>query len=147
MVEAALRARWPGIKIETKIVKTKGDKSRSTAGFVDSGAIGTESLNPAAGRKGLFTAEIERALLTDAIDIAVHSAKDLPSALDAGTEIAAVLPRAPVTDVLISLDAYDLGSIPLKGTVATGSVRRQHQLLWKRPDLKIVPLRGNVPTR
>jgi hydroxymethylbilane synthase len=147
MVESALRARWPSLNIETKIIKTSGDEN---AGNADAGyvaAIKIEWVNPAAGRKGLFTAEIERALLTEAIDIAVHSAKDLPSVMGVGTEIAAVLPRADANDVLVSLEPYNLDSIPPKGTVATGSVRRQHQLRWKRPDLNMVELRGNVPTR
>jgi hydroxymethylbilane synthase len=95
----------------------------------------------------LFTAEIERALLAGDVDLAVHSAKDLPSELTAGTEIAAVLPRAPVDDMLVSIMPWDLHSLPADGIVATGSVRRKHQLRWKRPDLEIVDLRGNVPTR
>src|SRR5205814_5434888 len=71
----------------------------------------------------------------------------LPSKLAPNTEIAAVLPRAPVDDVLVATTPCDLNSLPGDGIVATGSVRRQHQLRWKRPDLEIVDLRGNVPTR
>src|SRR5207253_10724719 len=99
------------------------------------------------GRKGLFTGAIERALLADEIDFAVHSAKDLPSRLAPRTEIGAVLPRAPADDVLVATTPCDLTSLPRDGIVATGSVRRLHQLRWKRPDLEIVDLRGNVPTR
>src|SRR6266566_3212876 len=86
LVEQALREKWPDLSIETKIVRTKADESRSRSGASPH------------GRKGLFTAEIERALLAGDVDLAVHSAKDLPSELTAGTEIAAVLPRAPVAD-------------------------------------------------
>src|SRR5213595_1369384 len=119
--------------IETKIIVTHGDN----ATVVD--------LN--AGRKGLFTAEIERALLAREVDVAVHSAKDLPSQTNPAAQIAAVLPRAPINDVLISKYSGGLTSVPCGATVATGSVRRQRQLHWKRADLKVVDLRGNVPTR
>ncbi len=137
MVSDGLRARWADLTVETKIITTSGDENnRKIRDSVQS-----------AGRKGLFTAEIERALLAGAVDLAVHSAKDLPSELTAGTEIAAVLPRALVDDVLISIMPWDLHSLPANGIVATGSVRRKHQLRWKRPDLEIVDLRGNVMTR
>src|SRR4029077_6942699 len=123
----------PNVTIETKIIITRGDNAK----VVD--------LN--AGRKGLFTAEIERALLAGQVDVAVHSAKDLPSQTSPGAQIAAVLPRAPINDVLISKHSGGLGSVPYGATVATGSVRRQRQLHWKRPDVKVVDLRGNIPTR
>jgi hydroxymethylbilane synthase len=95
----------------------------------------------------VFTAEIERALLAREVDIAVHSAKDLPSEASSDAEIAAVLPRASMDDALVSKHPGGLTSLPEVATVATGSVRRKHQLLWKRPDLKLIDLRGNVPTR
>jgi hydroxymethylbilane synthase len=95
----------------------------------------------------LFTAEIERALLARDIDMAVHSAKDLPSEINPDAEIAAVLPRASVDDVVVSKHSGGFASLPQGAAVATGSVRRKHQLLWKRSDLKVVDLRGNVPTR
>jgi hydroxymethylbilane synthase len=134
MVANALRAKWAGLQLLIKIIKTTGDESsRPPDAF--------------AGRKGLFTAQIERALLARRIDVAVHSAKDLPSSLTSGTDIAAVLPRAPFDDLLVSLGGYDLQSLPHDGIVATGSVRRRHQLRWKRPDIDVVDLRGNVPTR
>ena len=133
LVEKAIRTAHPSVTIETKIIVTRGDNAK----VVD--------LN--AGRKGLFTAEIERALLAGEVDVAVHSAKDLPSQTTPGAQIAAVLPRAPINDVLVSKNYGGLASLPSGATVATGSVRRQHQLNWKRADLKIVDLRGNVPTR
>jgi hydroxymethylbilane synthase len=135
MVIEQLKERWAGLTIKTKIIKTRGDDRE----------IAIEDLR--AGRKGLFTGEIERALLAHDVDLAVHSAKDLPSSLATGTQIAAVLPRAPVDDVLVSIVPFKLESLPRNGIVATGSVRRQHQLRWQRPDLEIVDLRGNVPTR
>src|SRR5256714_8856281 len=133
LVEKAIRTAHPSVAIETKIIVTRGDDAK----VVD--------LN--AGRKGLFTAEIERALLAGEVDAAVHSAKDLPSQTNPGAQIAAVLPRAPINDVLISKYSGGLTSVPCGATVATGSVRRQRQLHWKRADLKVVDLRGNVPTR
>src|SRR6266852_5425323 len=135
VVVDGLQSRWADLKIETKIIRTRGDQRRSRI------------VDVRAGRKGLFTGEIERALITREIDLAVHSAKDLPSALTPGTEIAAALPRAPVDDVLVATSPCDLHSLAADGIVATGSVRRKHQLRWKRPDLEIVDLRGNVPTR
>jgi hydroxymethylbilane synthase len=135
MVSDGLRARWTELAVETKIIRTSGDQQA------------TATVTGSAGRKGLFTGEIERALLAQDVDLAVHSAKDLPSELSAGTEIGAALPRAPADDVLVTIEQWDLNSLPMSGIVATGSVRRKHQLRWKRPDLEIVDLRGNVPTR
>ena len=133
LVEKAIQKMWPEAKIETKILATQGDKATV--------------IDPRAGRKGVFTAEIERALLAGEVDVAVHSAKDLPSKTSPDAEIAAVLPRAPMDDVLVSKQRGGLASLPHGATVATGSVRRRHQLLWKRADLDIIDLRGNVPTR
>jgi hydroxymethylbilane synthase len=133
LVEKAIRRAHSNVAIETKIIITRGDDAK----VVDF----------AAGRKGLFTAEIERALLACDVDVAVHSAKDLPSHPQRGAQIAAVLPRAPINDVLISKHSGGLDSLPNGATVATGSVRRQRQLRWKRADFKVVDLRGNVPTR
>lgn len=135
LVVDALQARWADLKFEIKVVKTRGDDKKTAIADVR------------AGRKGLFTSAIERSLVQKRIDLAVHSAKDLPSKLAPRTEIAAVLPRAAVGDVLVATSSSDLESLAKDGIVATGSVRRQHQLRWKRPDLEIVDLRGNVPTR
>jgi hydroxymethylbilane synthase len=147
MVADRLSARWSDLTIETKIITTLGDESGATVSVAASTDSQARRLRHLAGRKGLFTGEIERALVAGDVDVAVHSAKDLPSQLVPGTQIAAVLPRASVDDVLVSLGRYDLHSLPIDGIVATGSVRRKHQLHWKRPDLEIVDLRGNVPTR
>ena len=133
LVEKAIQDTHLDVTIETKIIATKGDRARV--------------VDPRAGRKGLFTAEIERALLAGEVDVAVHSAKDLPSEMSLGTEIAAVLPRAPLNDVLASKHPGGFAALPPGAIVATGSVRRRHQLLWKRADLDIIDLHGNVPTR
>jgi porphobilinogen deaminase len=133
LVEKAIGSAHPNVTVETKIIVTRGDNPKD--------------LDLHAGRKGLFTAEIERALLAGEVDVAVHSAKDLPSESGPGAQITAVLPRAPVNDVLISKHSSGLASLPYGATVATGSVRRQRQLQWRRPDLNVVNLRGNVPTR
>jgi hydroxymethylbilane synthase len=125
LVVDRLQARWAGLKFEIKVIKTRGDDAKTAIRDVR------------AGRKGLFTGAIERALLRKEIDLAVHSAKDLPSRLALGTEIAAVLPRAAVGDVLVATTPCDLNSLAADGIVATGSVRRKHQLRWKRPDLEI----------
>jgi hydroxymethylbilane synthase len=130
MVEAALRQTRPDLEVVTQIISTRGDVRTA------------EPLDPRAGRKGLFTGEIERALAAGEIDVAVHSAKDLPSEMTEGLELGAVLPRAAVEDVLIRKESGEA-----KGAIATGSLRRQYQLRWKYAEVEIVDLRGNVPTR
>jgi hydroxymethylbilane synthase len=134
LVADALRRAWPELDIETQIITTRGDERKA------------ELLDPRAGRKGLFTGEIERALVAGEIDLAVHSAKDLPSEATPGLELRA-LPRAAVEDVLICKSSGGLASLRPNAIVATGSVRRQHQLRRQRPDLEVIDLRGNVPTR
>lgn len=130
MVEAALRRACPELQIATRLISTRGDVRTA------------EPLDPRAGRKGLFTGEIERALAAQEIDIAVHSAKDLPSAMTAGLKIGAVLPRAAVEDVFVTKS-----NSASAGTIATGSLRRRCQLRWKYQEADVVDLRGNVPTR
>jgi hydroxymethylbilane synthase len=129
-VAQALRAAWPDMENVIQVIATRGDQRV------------TVPLHPRAGRKGLFTTEIEQALAAGEINVAVHSAKDLPSEMTAGLEIGAVLPRAAPEDVLIR-KTQDQGGT----AIATGSVRRRHQLQWKKPGVEIVDLRGNVPTR
>jgi hydroxymethylbilane synthase len=133
LVEKAIRSAHPNVTIETKMIVTRGDDAKVVDLY--------------AGRKGVFTAEIERALLAGDVDVAVHSAKDLPSETSVSAQIAAVLSRAPINDMLISKRDGGLASLPCRATVATGSVRRQRQLHWQRADLALVDLRGNVPTR
>ncbi len=135
LVEAALRPLLGGQPLEVRVIRTRGDER---------GAVPAEEM---AGRKGMFTAEIERALAAGEVDLAVHSAKDLPSAMGDEFRLAAVLPRAATEDLLLARQAVALETLAHGATVATGSVRRQRQLRWQRPDLLLADLRGNVPTR
>jgi hydroxymethylbilane synthase len=134
MATEALRRAWPELEIGTEIIATRGDERK------------TEPIDPRSGRKGLFTGEIERVLAAGGIDIAVHSAKDLPSETTSGLEVCAVLPRAAVDDLLIRKQSDGI-ALRTGAIIATGSVRRQHQLRWNQPGVKAVDLRGNVATR
>ena len=100
-----------------------------------------------AGGKGLFTKEIEQALIAGAIDMAVHSAKDMPTVLPAGLVLAGFLPREDARDAFISRKAESLRALPPGASVGTASVRRQAMVKRFRPDLEVVTLRGNVETR
>src|ERR1041384_4014475 len=100
-----------------------------------------------AGGKGLFTKEIEEALLARTIDLAVHSAKDMPPMLPEGLLLAACLPREDVRDAFISRKAARLSDLPRGAVVGTASLRRQAMVKRLRGDLSVVPLRGNVETR
>jgi hydroxymethylbilane synthase len=99
------------------------------------------------GGKGLFAKEIEEALIAGHIDLAVHSLKDLETWLPAGLAIACVLPRDDPRDAFLSMKATSLAALPQGARVGTASLRRQAQLLRRRPDLKILPIRGNANTR
>jgi len=100
-----------------------------------------------AGGKGLFTKEIEEALLAGEIDLAVHSMKDMPTVLSAGLTLVCYLPREDVRDAFISPKAPSLDQLPGGAVVGTSSLRRQAQVMRLRPNLRVVPLRGNVETR
>lgn len=121
-----------GVAIE--VIKTSGDRiqDRNLAEI---------------GGKGLFTKEIEEALLGRRVDLAVHSMKDMPTVLPSGLCLAVALPREDARDVLISTDATTLAALPQGTIVGTSSLRRRAQLLHRRPDLRIVDFRGNVDTR
>ncbi|MGF1656856.1 MAG: hydroxymethylbilane synthase [Verrucomicrobiales bacterium] len=118
------------------IISTRGDRE------VDSTAQQVGILNP-----GIFTKELEISLLDGKIDLAVHSVKDMPSLMDHQLCLAGFLPREDWHDVLITRNGSHLADLPEGAVVATGSVRRRAQLLARRPDLQIVGIRGNVPTR
>jgi len=133
MVEEALARTRPFVKVATEIIRTRGDH----------GHVTSSELDRTKGRKGIFTAELERALVEKRIDVAVHSAKDLPSEMDNALAITAVLPRGAVEDLLLRKST---AHAPV-ATIATGSVRRQRQMSWSNPAARIVGLRGNVPTR
>jgi hydroxymethylbilane synthase len=120
--------------IEIKVIRTTGDKIQDRP-LAD------------AGGKGLFTKEIEEALLARAIDLAVHSSKDMPTVLPAGLVLSAFLPREDARDALVSHKSKTLRELPAGAIVGTASLRRQALLKRLRPDLGIVPLRGNVETR
>jgi hydroxymethylbilane synthase len=138
MVRSALVAAEPGLApddaVLIRIIKTTGDHilDRPLAEI---------------GGKGLFTREIDDALLAGAVDIAVHSMKDVPTVLPDGLVIAAMLPRADVRDALIAMGCTSIEDLPPGAVVGTASLRRAAQLLAARPDLQVVPLRGNVQTR
>jgi len=100
-----------------------------------------------AGGKGLFTKEIEQALIDKAIDLAVHSSKDMPTALPAGLALAGCLPREDVRDAFISRKSTSLASLPHGAVVGTASLRRQAMVKRLRPDVTVVTFRGNVDTR
>jgi hydroxymethylbilane synthase len=99
------------------------------------------------GGEGVFTKEIQRALLAGEVDVAVHSLKDLPTVPVQGLVLAAVPPRGPSGDVFVSLRHRSFDELPAGAVVATGSLRRRSQALHRRPDLRIVNIRGNVETR
>jgi hydroxymethylbilane synthase len=132
MVRAALSR--AGADCELVPVKTSGDR------------IQDKSLADAGG-KGLFTKELEEALLRGEIDLAVHSMKDVPTALPRGLAIAALLAREDPRDAFVSLKATTLADLPAGARIGTSSVRRQAQVRRARPDLQTTLLRGNVDTR
>lgn len=133
-VKARLEERHPHLTVELVIIKTTGDRLKDV---------------PLAqvGGKGLFIKEIEEALLSGQVDLAVHSLKDMPALVPEGLVIAAVPPREDWRDAFISHSYATFADIPHGGRVGTGSLRRRVQLLNLRPDLEIVPIRGNVDTR
>jgi hydroxymethylbilane synthase len=136
MVRAAL-AKAHGFdpeRIALEVIRTSGDRIQD---------------RPLAdvGGKGLFTKEIEEALAAGAIDFAVHSSKDMPTVLPPGLMLSAFMPREDPRDAFISRKAASIGDLPRGATVGTASLRRQAMTKRLRPDLVMVPLRGNVETR
>lgn len=133
-VKAALERDCHDTTVSVEIIKTRGDRIQDV---------------PLAkiGGKGLFTKEIEEALLDGRIDAAVHSMKDLPTELPEGLTVGAVPVREEPNDVLVSVSGYDLTTVPSGAVIGTSSLRRRAQLLSARPDLTIVDLRGNLDTR
>ena len=131
-ISALLRER--GHEVELEIIKTTGDKILDVA----LAKVGT---------KGMFTKEIEEALLENRVDLAVHSLKDLPTELAPEFEVAAITVRENPQDAFLSRHFDSINDLPQKARVGTSSLRRQAQLKAMRPDLEIHPLRGNVDTR
>lgn len=135
-VKATLEQLVPGLHVDVKHITTQGDRSQSR----------DEPL-PSIGGKGLFTAELEQALLDTSIDLAVHSLKDLPTKLDPRFTIGAVCRRESPADVLISRNGERLMELPRGAVIGTSSVRRESQIRNLRPDLEIATIRGNVDSR
>ena len=134
-VKGALEKKNKNVSIEIKIIKTKGDKILDVA-------------LSKIGDKSLFTKELEVELLNKKIDLAVHSLKDLQTEIPKGLQLSAVTKRHNVHDVIIARKkGITLNNLREGATIATGSLRRKSQILHHRPDLKIVDLRGNVPSR
>ncbi len=133
MVARALEAAHPGLAVALV--------PRVTSGDVLPGDLA------ARGGKGLFTRELEEGLLDGSLDLAVHSLKDLPAAVPEGLVVAAYPERADPRDVLVSEVAAAIDELPAGAVLLTGSLRRRAQLLARRPDLAVEPVRGNVDTR
>jgi hydroxymethylbilane synthase len=129
-----LKAAWPDLAVDVVEIRTIGDRIQDV---------------PLAkiGDKGLFVKEIEEALLDGRIDWAVHSVKDLPSQLPEGLSIGTIAERVDPRDALVARHGLRLATLPEKAVIGTSSLRRRAQLLHWRPDLSIVPIRGNVDTR
>ncbi len=134
-IKSKLESLYPNLTVTLEIIHTTGDKI-------------LDSPLSLIGGKGVFTVELERALLRNEIDIAVHSLKDLPTQLGEGLAVAAIPARANVEDAFLSnTPAAKLFELRKGATIATGSLRRKAQILARRPDYQIVDIRGNVPTR
>ena len=133
-VKTQIEERRPESKVEIVVLKTSGDR------FIDA------SLQ-AIGGKGLFTKELEDALLRNEIDLAVHSLKDLPTEMAQGLALVAVPEREDARDVLVTRERTSLDRLPPGARIGTGSLRRRAQLLYHRPGLSVVGIRGNVDTR
>jgi len=140
MTEAALRAVFPDREIVREVITTTGDRRTDVP-------LSQVAKSEGVLDKGVFTKELEVALENGDIDLAVHSMKDVPTVLADHFAIVGALERAPVSDVLVCCQPDGLDGLPQNATVATSSVRRQRQLKWLRPDLNLVDIRGNVPTR
>lgn len=131
---AAHRELGPPGAVELTVIRTSGDRL-------------TKRALRELGGKGLFTKEIEEALLAGTVDLAVHSMKDLPSLLPSGLAVACLLPREDPRDAFVSRKASSLQGLPRGAVVGTASLRRRAQVLGLRPDLRVTDLRGNVQTR
>ncbi|MEW6726331.1 hydroxymethylbilane synthase [Desulforudis sp. 1088] len=134
LVIRMLQEKFPEVRFHKRLIKTTGDNILDTA-------------LAKIGDKGLFTKEIELALLDGTADIAVHSMKDVPTGLPKGLTIGAITAREYPGDVLVSRDGTGLDALPEGARLGTSSLRRAAQLLAYRPDFRVIPVRGNVQTR
>lgn len=133
-VKAMIEREHPRVAVELVKIKTKGDKI-------------LDSPLSKVGGKGLFVKELEDALLKREVDLAVHSMKDVPAELPEGLEISVFPKREDPRDAFVSLKYKTIDQLPTGATVGTSSLRRGAQLLHLRPDLRVIPMRGNVDTR
>jgi hydroxymethylbilane synthase len=140
MTEGLLRQAFPEAEIVRKVITTTGDR-RTDVSLADVAKV------EGVFDKGVFIKELEVALENGEIDIAVHSLKDVPTVLEDQFEIVSVLERAPVADVLVTKNEGGLDALPQGAKVASSSCRRQKMLRHLRPDIEMVDIRGNVPTR
>lgn len=136
LVAGLLTSAWPELECATTVITTAGDRTQASG----------EPL-PEIGGKGLFTAELERALRDGEIDLAVHSLKDLPTEDSPEVVVGAVTARADVRDCLVAREASSFSELPSAAVVGTSSLRRSAQLAALRPDLDLRSIRGNVDTR
>lgn len=134
IVAAGIRQAHPDLQVRIETISTRGDEMAAAP-------------IPQIGSKGVFTAELEQALLAGRVDAAVHSAKDMPVQSAEGLTILATPPRGDVRDALISREGHTLQTLPAGAVIGTSSPRRVAQLRLIRPDLRTAPLRGNVQTR
>jgi hydroxymethylbilane synthase len=133
-VASLLKNVYPALEIRTELISTHGDQV-------------LDKPLPLIGGKGVFTAELEAALNRRDIDFAVHSLKDLPTENPSGLTLGAIPVRGSAGDALVSRDGYTLETLPHGASVGTSSRRRAAQLLYRRPDLRMIEIRGNVDTR
>jgi hydroxymethylbilane synthase len=130
----AERLRAAGLVVEVRVIRTTSDHHPETPlSVID--------------RRDVFTRQLDEALLEGGIDLAIHSLKDVPTVLPEGITLAAITERHDPSDALVSDERYDVDALPDGAVVATSSLRRRAQLLYRRPDLRIVEIRGNVDTR
>ena len=134
LVAASVKKTAPEITTEICIIKTSGDIMQDVSLLK-------------IGGKGVFVKEIEDALLSGTVDLAVHSMKDVPTKIPAGLTFAAIVQREDVRDILVSKNNTKMEFMPRGARIGTGSMRRSSQLLAILPDLNIVSLRGNLETR
>ncbi len=133
-VAARLRGAHEGLEVEEVVIQTEGDRQQVLPiGYQD--------------ERGVFVRQIEEALLARRVDFAVHSMKDLPTTQPPGLSIAAVPARHDPRDAILTPDGLDFSELPRGSVLGTGSFRRRFQLLHARPDLRTIPVRGNVDTR
>lgn len=144
---ASALALWQAHEVRARIAALPGAPEVTVVHIKTEGDERTEVPLWALAGRSFFTKEIDRALLAGEVDIAVHSLKDVATQLEPGTQLAAVLPREDPRDALVAREGLTLQQLPQKARVGTSSLRRRAFLAHARPDLQLLELRGNVPTR